>query len=131
MGSPISTIMAVGLRRVRRHLFSTLFVMNPFGKISGDVNQGANSTYNYDSSEDNSRSQRAASTPGSEFLLRDGSVKFLKDTINAWPYNPVGGKPTNVNLNTSTGTWSVNPPGGVYQALSTRNGGEIISADSY
>jgi len=58
-------------------------------------------------------------------------VRFLKDTINTWPYNPVNGEPTNVTYNSSTCLFSVTPTQGVYQALSTRARGEVLNADQY
>ena len=79
-----------------------------------------------------SRSPPRASIPAaatSRFL--DGSVRFIKESINTWPYNPANGAPTNVSYNSSTGLFTAGPPMGVYQALSTRAGGEVISADQY
>jgi prepilin-type N-terminal cleavage/methylation domain-containing protein/prepilin-type processing-associated H-X9-DG protein len=71
---------------------------------------------------------------GANFAFGDGSVKFLKNTISSWPCTIVSGnyQPTNVVIN-ANGTYSTLPgtAWGVYQALSTRAGGEVISADSY
>jgi hypothetical protein len=64
----------------------------------------------------------------------DGSVHFIKNSINCWPTAITGGKwlPTNVVFN-SNSTYTLVPGTGfgVYQALSTRAGGEVISSDSY
>ena len=68
---------------------------------------------------------------GANFAFVDGSVRFLKETINSWPYNPQTGVPTNVSLD-SNGFFVLAPnTQRVYQALSTRNGGEVISSDAY
>jgi prepilin-type N-terminal cleavage/methylation domain-containing protein/prepilin-type processing-associated H-X9-DG protein len=60
---------------------------------------------------------------GSNFLLADGSCRFLKETIESWPFNASTGLPV---ANTKAGVSL-----GVYQALGTCSGGELISADSY
>jgi len=72
---------------------------------------------------------------GCNFVFADGSVKFLKNTINSWPVSVnSNGKylPTNIVVNTN-GTYSTVPgtSWGVYQMLSTRNAGEVISADAF
>jgi len=60
---------------------------------------------------------------GANFAFCDGSVKFLKSSVNSW--NPRA-------IQYSGGTYTLNGQAyGVYQALSTRNGGEVISADGY
>jgi prepilin-type N-terminal cleavage/methylation domain-containing protein/prepilin-type processing-associated H-X9-DG protein len=71
---------------------------------------------------------------GVNFAFTDGSVRFVKNSINCWPIAVVNGKlvPTYLVYN-GNGTYSLLPGTqmGVYQALSTRNGGEVLSADSY
>jgi prepilin-type processing-associated H-X9-DG protein len=64
---------------------------------------------------------------GANFAFCDGSVKFLKNSINSW-------NPRAITASGANPPWVYNLNGqlpGVYQALSTRNGGEVVSADSY
>jgi prepilin-type N-terminal cleavage/methylation domain-containing protein/prepilin-type processing-associated H-X9-DG protein len=68
--------------------------------------------------------------PGrANFAFCDGSVKFLKETIDSWALS--SGTPYGITY--SQGAWSVLPGAkvGVYQQLATRSGGEVISADAY
>jgi prepilin-type processing-associated H-X9-DG protein len=75
---------------------------------------------------------------GLNFAFSDGSVRFIKNTIQSWSFS-AGNKdsygdavPNGISFDannfifTDTGSQR-----GVYQALSTRNGAEVISADSY
>ena len=80
---------------------------------------------------------------GANFAFADGSVRFLKDTISSWQLTNTGGNlvPSGFTVSTLPGLFrpqtyfTVSNAAavrlGVYQQLSTRNGGEAISADSY
>ena len=56
----------------------------------------------------------------------DGSVRFIKNSVNSW-------NPAVQGASGSGDNWTYAPttPGGVFQALGTRAGGEIVSADQY
>jgi prepilin-type N-terminal cleavage/methylation domain-containing protein/prepilin-type processing-associated H-X9-DG protein len=80
---------------------------------------------------------------GANLGFCDGSVHFIRESINCWPTNWSTGNPVWVSFtNPYNGTYpyqnnvfTLNMPIGqpmpVYQALSTRAGGEVISSDSY
>jgi prepilin-type N-terminal cleavage/methylation domain-containing protein/prepilin-type processing-associated H-X9-DG protein len=107
-------------------MISTTFPMNPHRTLSGmiaNVAGGQNIPI---------RSASSMHPGGVNFAFADGSVKFIKETIQSWPIaatptiNPVG-----MSWN---GTNNVLAPGtqlGVYQKLSTRNWGEVVSAGDY
>jgi len=68
---------------------------------------------------------------GANFVFADGSVKFIKDTIDQWQIDPTTVLPRGI---TQPGVTFILQPGtkiGVYQALSSRNLGEVISADQF
>ncbi len=67
---------------------------------------------------------------GINALMGDGSVRFIKDTINTWPYDRLTGAPMGASL-TPGGWWENLPKAGVWQALGSRNGGEIVGGGSY
>ena len=71
---------------------------------------------------------------GANFAMCDGSVRFLKDSISTWTLDGTG-TPLGAAMDQTTLLWSVTNPAqfkpGVYQALGTINGGEVISADAY
>jgi prepilin-type N-terminal cleavage/methylation domain-containing protein/prepilin-type processing-associated H-X9-DG protein len=121
-------------------MFTTYYPMNPFNKIP-----------DYCCNDGGSDAQVASAASfhpgGANFGFADGSVKFLKDSIQSWQiqsgsgtttgyFNKVMsgiGYPVGVSRDATTLQF-VYAPGtqvGVYQALSTRAGGEVISSDAY
>lgn len=67
---------------------------------------------------------------GLNVLMGDDSVRFLKDTIQTWPFNPLTGNPAGSSQN-AQGAWVNLPPPRVWQALSTRSGGEATASAGY
>jgi prepilin-type N-terminal cleavage/methylation domain-containing protein/prepilin-type processing-associated H-X9-DG protein len=68
---------------------------------------------------------------GANFAFADGSVRFIKDSISTWQYNPATGYPLGVTDNHPGMTLAPGTKVGIYQMLSTRNGGEVVSGDAY
>lgn len=80
---------------------------------------------------------------GANFAFMDGSVRFIKESISCWANNPTNTAgsytcvPPGLTVTTSSAgdspIWNmaVGTQVGVYQQLSTRNGGEAVSADQY
>ena len=62
----------------------------------------------------------------------DGSVHFIKNTINCWQF-ATNNIPVSVIQGPPDYSWNISPGAylGVYQRLSTRNFGEVISSDGY
>ena len=73
---------------------------------------------------------------GVNYAFADGSVRFIKDTVDSWPLDPATSAPTSVQLTQLSppfGVFSILPGRkiGVYQALATIRGGEVVSSDAY
>jgi prepilin-type N-terminal cleavage/methylation domain-containing protein/prepilin-type processing-associated H-X9-DG protein len=67
---------------------------------------------------------------GVNAVFCDGSVHFIKNTINSWNYNPPN--MTRSSANAAAPCFPFSASGnGVWQALSTIAGGEVISADQF
>ncbi len=119
-------------------MFTTFFPMNPFNKIPDFCC--------LDSGPDAYVASASSFHPGgANFGFCDGSVRFIKDSVSCWQiqntgstsgnYAPGGsgnGYPRGLSRDASGGFLFT--PGqfvGVYQALSSRNGNEVISSDQY
>lgn len=71
---------------------------------------------------------------GANFAFGDGSVKFLKDTIESMPVDLTSGLGPGMTYDSTNRVIVVNPATaryGVFQKLATRAGGEVVSADAY
>jgi prepilin-type processing-associated H-X9-DG protein len=62
--------------------------------------------------------------------MGDGSVRFVKDSIQSWTMDPLAGNPAGTSLNPS-GWWVEVPRPGTWQALSTRSGGETMDLETF
>jgi prepilin-type N-terminal cleavage/methylation domain-containing protein/prepilin-type processing-associated H-X9-DG protein len=107
-------------------LFTTYFPLNPQNKLKTDYYEGGA----FIQGDDMVLSASSFHPGGANFAFMDGSVRFINETVDCWKIPATG---------ISSGVKYIAPfymfvPGArvpVYQALSTRNGGEVISADSY
>jgi prepilin-type processing-associated H-X9-DG protein len=67
---------------------------------------------------------------GLNALFADGSVRFVKDTVDSWPMDAGFRRPLGASR-VPEGWWIDLPRPGVWQALATRSGGETISAEAW
>jgi prepilin-type N-terminal cleavage/methylation domain-containing protein/prepilin-type processing-associated H-X9-DG protein len=67
---------------------------------------------------------------GLNTLFGDGSVHFIKETIDTWLHDPATGVPVGASSSFS-GAWYGTPSPGVWQKLATRAGGEVVSIAEY
>jgi prepilin-type N-terminal cleavage/methylation domain-containing protein/prepilin-type processing-associated H-X9-DG protein len=105
-------------------LFTSFYPLNPQNKVQNVYGDGLTEAYLGGAS--------SGHPGGANFAMADGSVRFIKDTSDSWPMDAQTATPLGV-IQDANGLFQLT--GGarfhVYQALTTRNGGEVISSDSY
>ena len=103
-------------------IFTTMYPINAFRKVPLTSDQYTASWV---------ESPSSFHPGGANFAFADGSVHFIKETVQSWAYNPATGYP--VGVSNSNGVYNLVPGTqlGVFQKLSTRAGGEVISSDQY
>ena len=107
-------------------VFTTFYPINPQQKI--------NTGYSDSNTGDALVLSASSFHPGgANFAFADGSVKFIKDTVQCWQLVSNGGNlvPTGFTYSGSlfTPAGIIAQMGAVYQKLSTRNGGELVGSD--
>jgi prepilin-type N-terminal cleavage/methylation domain-containing protein/prepilin-type processing-associated H-X9-DG protein len=108
--------------------FCTMYPLNPFRRV-GDPSLGGQA-----GGSDAFVSAASSFHPGgANFAMCDGSVKFIKDSISCWQINPTTQLPNGVSLDAAGFVYQIAPGTqlGVYQMLSTKSGGEVVSSDQY
>ena len=77
------------------------------------------------------RSASSLHPGGVNVLLGDGSARFIQETIDSWTFGASGIPVGATQAHSFAGWWSNVPQPGIWQAITTRGGGELLSGSQF
>ena len=105
-------------------IFTSFYPINPGGKVNDEYGDGLCRAY--------VGAVSSMHPGGANTAFVDGSVKFIKDTIDTWALDPNSASPLGITRDTS-GLFQLAPETRfhVWQVLTTRAGNEVVSASGF